>query len=198
LTPDACLFVLAELGRRQQEVRDHSAAVADGVGLPAAGKERLLRYLTLTIGKVVDKDELSGVAGIYEWARRLRELRVESGWRIASHETRPELRPGQYVLEASAPDPALRERWRRINQIRRRGGSATDRLAAFFRAHVGETVTGDELFYVSRVNSFPRRIRELAEAGWRIESHLDRPTLRPGEYVFVGEISVERSDDSSP
>ena len=63
-----------------------------------------MRYLLVTRGKIVDKEELSGVSGIYEWARRIRELRMEEGWPISSSENRSDLKPGQYVLEASAPE----------------------------------------------------------------------------------------------
>lgn len=190
LTADRCLLLLAELGRRQGELRDHLTSIAEQVGLPAAGKDRLLRYLILTKGKVVDKDELSGVSGIYEWARRLRELRLEDGWSIASDKSRPDLRPGQYVLEASGPQGQLRDRWRQAHAIRTSGGSATSRLKAFFRAHVGVAVGAEELFYVSRILSFPRRIRELAESGWDIHSNLDHGDLKPGEYRFSGRISA--------
>jgi hypothetical protein len=58
-------------------------------------------------------------------------------------------------------------------------------MLAYFRANTGKTVSKDELRYVSRIQEHPRRVRELAEAGWQIDSNLDRTDLRSGEYVMV-------------
>ncbi len=185
LSADDCLVLMAELGRRQAEVRMLLNRLAGVVGLPTGARQRILRYLLLTQGKVVDKDELSGVAGIYEWARRVRELRVEEGWPISSHENRPDLEPGQYILERTAPDEELRARWETANRIRNMTGSASSRILAFFRANVGHAVSQDELFYVAKIHDYPRRIRELTEEGWQIESYLDRKDLAPGQYVLV-------------
>jgi hypothetical protein len=185
LDQDRVLVLLAELGRRQAELRRVTARIAAKSGLPSGAKARLLRYLQLTRGKIVEKDELSGVSGIYEWARRLRELRTEDGWRIASHEHRSDLRPGQYVLEAGQPDDQLKDAWRLANQIRRSGGSASSRLLAFLRANVGRPVSGEQLAYVTRIHTCDRRIRELVDDGWNIQSHLDRQTLEPGAYVLL-------------
>jgi hypothetical protein len=144
-----------------------------------------LRYLLTTKGKVVDKDELSGVSGIHEWARRIRELRLEDGWRISSNENRTDLRPGQYLLEALEPDLELKSRWQSANRIRRSGGPASSRILEFLIENVGRTVSQEELYYVSGIHDYPRRIRELAAEGWRIESNLDRPDLKAGEYVLT-------------
>jgi hypothetical protein len=105
LTADEILMLLAELGKCQAEVRESFATLASSLGLPSNARDRIRRYLQLRIGQVVDKEELSGVSGIYEWARRLRELRDEEGWQISSNEDRPDLKPGQYVLEAPTPQP---------------------------------------------------------------------------------------------
>jgi hypothetical protein len=37
--------------------------------------------------------------GVSEWARRVRELRVEDGYQILTHNDRTTLKPGQYLLE---------------------------------------------------------------------------------------------------
>ncbi len=112
LTADDVLVLLAELGRRQAEVRKLMTEVGGRVGLPIGARARILRYLLVTRGKVVDKEELSGVSGIYEWARRVRELRLEEGWPISSNENRDDLKPGEYVLDGAEPDLALRDQWR--------------------------------------------------------------------------------------
>jgi hypothetical protein len=105
LTADEVLMLLADLGRCQADVRESFATLASNLGLPTNARDRLLRYLLLRVGQIVDKEELSGVSGIYEWARRVRELRDEEGWQISSNENRPDLKPGQYVLEDSTPQP---------------------------------------------------------------------------------------------
>jgi hypothetical protein len=185
LTEAALLTLLAELGRRQAEQKRLMSRVAGRLGLPHSAKPRLLRYLLLTKGKVVEKDELSGVSGIHEWARRIRELRTEEGWPIASHTERPELKPGQYVLLKSAPDEELKRRWKVANTIRRSGGSAEARLLALLRANVGIVVSADELAYVAKIHAYARRIRSLVEEGWPIQSNLDRSGLRAGDYILV-------------
>jgi hypothetical protein len=105
LTAQEVLGLLADLGRCQADVRELFASLAANLGLPSNGKERILRYLRSRVGQVVDKEALSGVSGIYEWARRVRELRDEEGWPISSNENRPELKPGQYVLEEDRRRP---------------------------------------------------------------------------------------------
>lgn len=179
------LALLAGLGRSEVGLRKLARRVAHQLGLPRGAKPRILAYLRARVGVVVDKDELSGVSGIYEWARRIRELRVEEGWSISSDQSRDDLGPGQYILESLEPDVDLRERWRTANSIRRMAGSASTRLLAYFQANIGKTISKDEVRYVSKIHAGPRRVRELEEAGWQIESHLDRTELRPGQYVMV-------------
>jgi hypothetical protein len=56
----------------------------------------------------MDSSELREVAGgITEWARRVRELRTEEGYKIQTHNDRSDLKPGQYLLEISKPQPAF-------------------------------------------------------------------------------------------
>ena len=68
-------------------------------------KERIRRFLRLRVGEVVTGAQIQEAAGpdVTEWARRLRELRNEEGWKISSNNDRADLRPGQYVLEAPPP-----------------------------------------------------------------------------------------------
>ncbi len=182
LHADDMLVLLAEMGRRQAEVRELLAQVGARIGLPTGARARILRYLLVTTGKVVDKEELSGVSGIYEWARRVRELRVEEGWPISSSENRIDLKPGQYVLDASAPDLELRERWRTANRIRRGPGSPAQRLLEFLRSNKGRTVSQDELYYVSQDHDFEEVVKTLMKQGWNIRSHGDDPKLKAGEF----------------
>jgi len=74
--------------------------------MPKAVKARILDYLIDHVGEVVSKSDLREVASpATEWARRLRELREDQGYRISSHIDRAELRPGEYVLESPDPIP---------------------------------------------------------------------------------------------
>jgi hypothetical protein len=181
----AWLELLADLGRKGTELRDTLNQVAPFLGLPRGARERMLTYLRLHPGEVVTRHELAGVAGIDDWARRIRELRVEFGWRIDSNETRDDLSPGQYILAAPEPDIQLRGQWRTANTIRKSGGSGKDRILRYFLANVGAVITKEQLQYVAKTLQEPRRFRELAEEGWQIDSHYDEPGLRPGEYVMT-------------
>lgn len=184
-TPDAWLEALARHGQNDAAVRRRMADIAEAIGLPASAHGRLLAYLRAHVGETVGKERLAGVAGIMEWARRVRELRVEEGWPISTDETRDDLRPGEYVLERPQPDPLLREQWQTAHAIRRQDGSGRSRLLDFFKAQLGRPVSKEQLRYVAQIQDHPRRVRELEEEGWRIESNLDNADLRPGHYVLT-------------
>lgn len=70
-------------------------------------RDRLRRYFLEHTGTVLDSDTLREVAGISEWARRVRELRNEEGYQILTHNDRSALKPGQYLLENPKPQPAF-------------------------------------------------------------------------------------------
>lgn len=70
-------------------------------------RARVLRFLLKNMGRVVSSDEIREKARSSEWARRLRELRDEFGYKILSHKDRRELRPGQYLLETDIRLPVL-------------------------------------------------------------------------------------------
>ena len=70
-------------------------------------RDKLRKYFLDHIGQVLDSDTLREVAGISEWARRVRELRNEEGFQILTHNDRSELKPGQYLLEDPHPQPAF-------------------------------------------------------------------------------------------
>lgn len=60
--------------------------------LPGSGRRRIREHLIAHVGEWIDGEELAEVAGISEWARRVRELR-DSGLDI-------EERTGSYRLTA--------------------------------------------------------------------------------------------------
>jgi 5-methylcytosine-specific restriction endonuclease McrA len=70
-------------------------------------KSKIRAYFESHVGEIVTTDEISKVAGIRDYQRRIRELRNEEGMRILSHIDRHDLRPGQYVLETLSRSPAF-------------------------------------------------------------------------------------------
>jgi 5-methylcytosine-specific restriction endonuclease McrA len=70
-------------------------------------RAKLRAHFLENIGRVMTSDELRDVAGKSEWARRVRELRNEEGYQILTHNDRSDLRPGEYLLEDSKPQPAF-------------------------------------------------------------------------------------------
>lgn len=73
----------------------------------SGSRDRLRAFFLDHIGEVLDSKTLREIAGVSEWARRVRELRNEEGFQILTHHDRSELRPGQYVLENAKPQPAF-------------------------------------------------------------------------------------------
>lgn len=180
LDPVEWLRIRAGIGYHTVRFNRAAKPVDKAVGLRSASA-RLREYLLANLGKVLDGDELAGVAGISEWARRLRELEKEEGWSIIAGPA-DGLKHGTYRLDTATVDSAKAEAWRVRNSIRRREGSGVSRLLAYLDAIYPEVATKDDLAYVSKINEWPRRMRELEEAGWDIVSSVDDPTLAPGSY----------------
>lgn len=68
---------------------------------PGGGDLRILHYLQENVGQAVSTEELAYVAKIKDYPRRIRELRTEEGFAISTCFTgRPDLKPGEYILEA--------------------------------------------------------------------------------------------------
>lgn len=59
---------------------------------------KLREFFVKNIGKVLNSNELREIAGISEWARRVRELRNEEGMNIQTHNDKSDLKPGEYIL----------------------------------------------------------------------------------------------------
>ena len=70
-------------------------------------RDKLRKYFLEHVGEVLSSDTLREIAGISEWARRIRELRNEEGYQILTHNDRADLKPGQYILENPIPQPAF-------------------------------------------------------------------------------------------
>ena len=70
-------------------------------------RDKLRAYFLDHIGEILDSNTLREIAGISEWARRVRELRNEEGYQILTHNDRSDLKPGEYILEDPVPKPAF-------------------------------------------------------------------------------------------
>jgi hypothetical protein len=184
VTVDGWQDVSAGIGLRMAVHREQMAKVSDLLGLGGA-QQRLLRYLQRHVGQVVSGAELSGISGIAEWPRRVRELRVEHGWPIESGVQRRSLRTDEYILLRLERDEALAARWRLASGIRRNGGDVRTRLLDFLKAVTPQPADYDELSYVSKARTWPAEIENLRADGWDIRSLEEEPDLATGSYRLI-------------
>lgn len=70
-------------------------------------RDKLRAYLLANVGVKLSSEQLRDVAGISEWARRIRELRNIEGYKILTHNDLSSLKPGEYLLESAAPRPVI-------------------------------------------------------------------------------------------
>ncbi|MBO9428782.1 HNH endonuclease signature motif containing protein [Sulfitobacter sp. R18_1] len=89
----------------------HATKLLSSLGMSLNGiddkdaRGRILSYFLQRIGQPIEGEALRTIAGISEWPRRIRELRVELGWKIKTQKTgRPDLPAGVYVLESAEQD----------------------------------------------------------------------------------------------
>jgi len=68
-----------------------------------SARDRIRAFLRKNVGKVVTTQQLRRVAGISEYARRIRELRDDEGMAIQSHHDAPDLKPNEYRLACLEP-----------------------------------------------------------------------------------------------
>lgn len=169
-----------------------------------SAQNRILRYFLTYPNEIIGGDEIAVVSGIQEYARRIRELRVELGWKIYSGETLKEIyeseifdvalqkkfahiKRDEYATTDVRQDRDAAFRWNRANAIRREKTSSRDKILAFLQENVERPVSGEELRYVSgNASEWARRLRELrTEQGWSIASKASgRADLPVGVYVL--------------
>ncbi len=153
------------------------------------GARSIIReYFHANVGRWIEGEEIAAISGIQEWARRVRELRVQEGYDIEEQDDR-------YCLRHSQPDGKSAAHWESLHAIRQLDGSARDRILTLFKSHVGEVLGRNEIEYVGKIKEGTRRLRELRdEFGWPIESHIDDPQLQPGQYRLVSAEEEDRTD----
>ena len=188
-----------------QDVRDLNVSVVREGGCDAEGaRERLRLYFIHNVGVVLDATELEVVSGISEYARRIRELRVEDGYSILTRNSNADefelkLKPTEYILIKPEPDLEAAHRWRIANRIRKRDDltSAKGRILEYLKYNVGKIVTSEELFYVAKDKNWARRTREIrTELGYALCTRFTgRPDLKTGEYVLESEKPVAPEHD---
>ncbi|MFM8279704.1 MAG: HNH endonuclease [Candidatus Limnocylindrus sp.] len=188
-----------------QHVRQLSVRTIRDAGLDVrAARERVRLYLIECCGKKVAGQELEVVAGISEYARRVRELRVEQGYQImtgnsADPDSGNTLAPDEYMLVSETTDPDAAGRWHIANRVRRTPGAGSmKKLLLYMQENVGKVLTTEELAYVAgSATSFTRRIRQLrTEEGYAIATRqTGRPDLGVGQYVLMSRERVAEPHD---
>jgi hypothetical protein len=201
-------------------LRDLGVSVARDLGTSA--QDRILSYFRRYPATVLAGDELGVVSGISEYARRIRELRVQAGWPIYSGTTAKQMVAAEQedaefggaltraAVEAMGPDDyaligeqdrEAAHRWLMANRIRRQTGSMRDKMLAYLRANVARPVTGEELRYVAgKGPEWARRVREMrTELGWPVSTRLSgRPDLAVGVYVLEADRQSPEHDRQIP
>ncbi|MCL5024778.1 MAG: HNH endonuclease [Nitrospirae bacterium] len=169
----------------------------------SSARERILFYFRKYPYTVINGDEFLVVSGIQEYARRIRELRVQFGWSIISGITAKEMAkeeefplehfdvskmaPDDYILLSEEQDRDAAFRWKVANEIRKKKGSVRSKILEYLKMNVGKPITGEELRYVANNRTeWARRSRELrTELGWPvITRNTGRPDLPIGTYVL--------------
>jgi hypothetical protein len=185
-----------------------------------SARDRILAYLLKYPRAIIHGDELMVVAGISEYARRIRELRVQFGWAVLSGTTLREmieqeelslgeiqgtslgcLKTDVYVLMTTEQDREAALRWNEANVLRRSKISTKDKILAYLRKNVGRPVTGEELRYLANDSKeWARRTRELrTEDGWPIATkNSGRPELDVGAYLLEEDKQAEVHDRKIP
>lgn len=168
-----------------------------------AAVERIRLYLLAYPGVVIDGIEIAVVSGIADYSRRIRQLRRERGYQIASGaspdpESGIDLKPDQYLLVDPTPDADAARRWHVVNRIRRSGGASKNRVLQYLTENVGRVVTTEELAYVARdAKQYARRVRELrTEDGYAVATRFTgRPDLKVGQYVLQSKDRIAEPHD---
>ncbi|UWZ79182.1 HNH endonuclease [Geoalkalibacter halelectricus] len=181
-----------------------------------SGRDRILLYLRKYPYVHLNGQELMVVSGIDDWARRVRELRVEHGWKILTGVTAkeivrdaeevdslpngaglPKMKPDDYILLDERQDREAAHRWKSANRIRKLSLNVQDKILLFLKENIGNEISGEELRYVAKNKSeWARRVRELrTEEGWPVLTKTTgMPELPIGIYVLVSDRQSPKED----
>lgn len=182
-----------------------------------SARDRILHYFMKYPGVIISGDELLVVSGIQEYARRVRELKVQFGWSIASGLTAKQMEeenefplpnvdvtsmgPSDYILLSTEQDRYAAHRWHLANEIRRESIAVRDKILKYLRKNVGQKVTGEELKYLAKDRSeWAIRVRELrTEYGWPVVTqNTGRPDLEVGVYLLEADRQSPEHDRHIP
>jgi len=165
-----------------------------------SGKDCILSYLKLMVGEDVANSELMVVSGIAEYARRIRELRVEYGYEIGTSGPESDVPAGHYRLYSVEPSVARANVWQAASRIRRSSGPDKGRILKLLQGNVKVPLTHDMLQYVGKGKSTRERLRDLRLSdGWRIATRrTGRPDLRNDEYMLVSLEQLPPHDRAIP
>lgn len=182
-----------------------------------SARDRILFYLQKYPRTIISGNELMVIAAIGEWARRVRELRVQFGWAIVSGVTAKEIiqeeefpfsdadlsamKPSEYILLDDQQDRDAAFRWNTANEIRRRKSSVRDKILEYLIKNVGKKITGEELRYVANNRTeWARRVRELrTELGWQVLTKMTgMPELPIGAYFLATKRQAPEHDRVIP
>ncbi|QYK05554.1 HNH endonuclease [Shewanella zhangzhouensis] len=181
-----------------------------------SARERILFYMRRYPQTLIAGSELAIVAGISEYPRRIRELRVEAGWPILSGKSLKDIiaeegdiqgidsnriRPDNYFLLEDTQDRDAAYRWNTANRIRKEKIAVKDKILKFLKENVGKQVSGEELQYLaSNKSEWARRVRELrTEDGWQILTKNSGASHLPvGVYVLASDEQAEAHDRRIP
>ena len=185
--------------------------------LARSARKRILYYFKKYPSVIIGGDEILVVSGIQEYARRIRELKVQFGWPIINGVTAKQMaeenelsiedldissmRPADYIMLSTDQDRDAAHRWHLANEIRREKLSVRDKLLKFLRSNVGMKITGEELRYIAKDSSeWARRVRELrTEFGWPIVTrNTGRPELEVGVYLLEADRQSPEHDRRIP
>jgi hypothetical protein len=188
-------------------LRDLGVSIAESDADSA--RQRILDYFLARPGQIIEGDELMVISGISEYARRVRELRIEHGWPIITgnsqitHENDGmeddpiSLKPDEYILLSVENDSTAVERWKLAKKIRNENISVREKIIKYFLANIGKPIPGDELDYLAKDRlEWPRRVRELrTQFGWNVVTKATgRPDLPVGVYVLESDRQAPEHD----
>jgi len=199
-----------------QHLRDLGKSLIPAT-IAKSARDRILHYFKKYPAAIISGDELLVISGIQEYARRVRELKVQFGWSIVSGMTAKQMAeenefplpnidttsmgPSDYILLSVVQDRDAAHRWYLANEIRRENIAVRDKILKYLRTNVGQKVTGEELKYLAKDRSeWARRVRELrTEYGWPVVTqNTGRPDLEVGVYLLEADRQSPEHDRHIP